>query len=79
MPSYLLLHDVQPDTELTRTFKTPALWGLAYTGTYWHDGRASTINEAIQIHAGEALNSKIAWENLSIEEQEALLIFLKHL
>ncbi len=75
----LLLHDVQPDTELARTFKTPALWGLAYTGTYWHDGRASTISEAIQTHAGEAVNSKTAWKSLSIEEQDALLIFLKHL
>lgn len=75
----LLLHYVQQASTPNRSFKTPPLWGLAYTGTYWHDGRASTINEAIQLHAGEASSSLNEWSQLSNEAKQALLIFLEHI
>jgi hypothetical protein len=39
------------------TFLTENLWGVASTGPYMHDGRATTLAEAILEHGGEAQNS----------------------
>ena len=36
------------------TFTTARLWGLCDTEPYLHDGRAFTLNEAIEAHGGEA-------------------------
>ena len=37
-----------------REFTTARLWGIADTGPYLHDGRATTLSEAILLHGGEA-------------------------
>jgi CxxC motif-containing protein (DUF1111 family) len=44
-----------------------------------HDGRASTLEEAISLHGGEALSSKNAFEQLSIQEKTKLVRFLESL
>jgi CxxC motif-containing protein (DUF1111 family) len=46
---------------------------------YLHDGRARTINEAILWHGGEAEASKTVYENMSQNDKDALLAFLKSL
>ena len=46
-------------------FVTPPLWGLASRTAFLHDGRASTPNEAILAHAGEANESRAAYEALA--------------
>jgi CxxC motif-containing protein (DUF1111 family)/predicted lipoprotein with Yx(FWY)xxD motif len=46
---------------------------------YLHDGRARTIDEAIRWHAGEALNTKNAYEALSSHDRNTLLDFLESL
>ncbi|MEM7311748.1 MAG: di-heme oxidoredictase family protein, partial [Planctomycetota bacterium] len=43
--------------DLQREWKTPPLWGLADSAPYLHDGRAETIEEAIEWHGGEAQDS----------------------
>ncbi|MCA9516305.1 MAG: c-type cytochrome, partial [Myxococcales bacterium] len=60
-------------------FRTPPLWGLRLTGPYMHDGRATTIDDAIMAHAGEAETSRMRYEGLSDADRDAILAFLKSL
>lgn len=59
-----------------REFRTQPLWGLAAVGPYLHDGRATTIDEAIRWHDGEALASRRAYAGLPDADREDLLAFL---
>ena len=86
VPAYtdLLLHDLGPElgdgVELGEAsgqeFRTQPLWGLAATGPYLHDGRADTIEEAIEAHGGEALRSRERWDAADAAERMAVLTFL---
>jgi cytochrome c peroxidase len=58
---------------------TQELWGVGSTGPYLHDGRATTITEAIVEHGGEAEASRNAPAALSTAEQRDLLAFLENL
>lgn len=90
----LLLHDMgaalddgyTEGTAPTSSWRTPALWGLglspnAQGGEYFlmHDGRARSIEQAIQLHGGEATRSKNAFNALSASEQQKIIRFLKSL
>jgi len=83
----LLLHDVaEPgapgivDGQAgAHDFRTPPLWGLAHSAPYFHDGRADTIEQAIQSHAGEATGARTNFTALSDTERQALLAFLSSL
>lgn len=90
----LLLHDMGSDLDdgytegnaLTYEWRTPPLWGLGLSpatqgGQYFllHDGRASSIEEAIMLHGGEAENSKIKFLNLAKSEKTDLIKFLESL
>jgi CxxC motif-containing protein (DUF1111 family) len=90
----LLLHDMGSDLDdgytegSAKTFewRTPPLWGLglspnAQGGKYFllHDGRAGSIEAAIQLHGGEALQSRNAFNQLTAADKNALLKFLKSL
>ena len=88
VPAYsdLLLHDVaDPDGAyvsqdpgvLPTEFRTPPLWGVVGTAPYLHDGRASTLTDAIDGHFGEAATSKSAFSELNETERAALIEFLK--
>jgi hypothetical protein len=63
-----------PSTFLTRT-----LWGVGSSAPYLHDGRATTLTEAILEHGGEAAGSRTAFLARSPGEQRALLAFLNNL
>lgn len=58
---------------------TKELWGLANTGPYLHDGRATTIEEAIIEHGGEARASRRNFSDLNDADQNDLLAFLNNL
>jgi CxxC motif-containing protein (DUF1111 family) len=83
----LLLHDVAEPDALgieegdagIHDFRTPPLWGLATSAPYMHDGRASTIEGAIEKHAGEGAASQDEVTKLSASDREALLAFLRSL
>ena len=90
----LLLHDMGPglDDSYTEGFaetyewRTPPLWGLglsrdAQGGGYFlmHDGRATSIEEAILLHGGEAEQSKNNYNQLQETEKQQLLAFLESL
>ncbi len=90
----LLLHDLGPSFDDGYTegaaerseWRTPPLWGLglvkdAQGGDYYllHDGRAHSIEEAIQSHGGEAENANSNFSSLSEEEKGQLISFLESL
>jgi CxxC motif-containing protein (DUF1111 family) len=84
----LLLHDMGPaladgiveGTAKPTQFKTPPLWGISRTGPpYLHDGRASTLEQAIGAHAGEASDVVRKWTGLPAAEKARLLAFVQSL
>ena len=60
-------------------FTTARLWGVADTAPYLHDGRATTLTEAIDAHGGEAQASRDAFAALSDKQRAQLLAFLGRL
>ena len=90
----LLLHDMGPGLDdgytegnaKTFEWRTPPLWGLGLSpnsqgGQFFlmHDGRAKSIEEAIQMHGGEAAASKNKFNLMNAAEKNNLLKFLKSL
>jgi cytochrome c551/c552 len=59
-------------------FVTENLWGVGSTPQYLHDGRATTIREAIREHGGEAQASRNAYFNLNANNQRNVIRFLKN-
>jgi CxxC motif-containing protein (DUF1111 family) len=53
--------------------------GLRFSEKFLHDGRATSIEEAIRLHAGEAGPSQNRFAALPQADREALLAFLKQL
>jgi hypothetical protein len=68
------------------TFLTEALWGVGSTAPYMHDGRATTLVEAILEHGSglssdtsEAANERRNYINLAASDKRALVAFLENL
>lgn len=61
------------------TFLTRNLWGVGSTAPYLHDGRATTLAEAILAHGGEAATARNNFRRASVANQRALLAFLDNL
>jgi CxxC motif-containing protein (DUF1111 family) len=89
--SDLLLHDMgdeladhRPDGQADGTeWRTTPLWGLRVIREFLngdvfllHDGRARTIEEAIEYHGGEGAMSRAAFRSLSTEDRAALVDFV---
>ncbi len=88
VPAYtdLLLHDVGPDLADIclgladpSEFRTEPLMGVRFKSAFLHDGRAPTIEAAIELHGGEAAAARDRFVALSKKERTALLRFLKRL
>lgn len=90
----LLLHDMGSGLDdgyteasaKTYEWRTPPLWGLGLSpnsqgGKYFllHDGRARSIEEAIQLHGGEAIQSRNNFNQLTETYKAAVLKFLESL
>ena len=67
-------------------WRTPPLWGLGLAddsqggaGYYLHDGRATSLEQAIEMHGGEAAGVIINYSNLSQEDKDKLYEFLMSL
>jgi len=70
----------------TYEWRTPPLWGLGLSpnsqgGSYFlmHDGRATSIEQAILLHGGEGAASQEAYLQLSQEDKDLLIEFLESL
>ena len=81
--SDLLLHDmgglgdgIVQGTAGAREMKTAPLWGLRASAPYLHDGRALSVDQAIQAHDGEALASRNRYRALNATQRQQLLDFL---
>jgi len=61
------------------TFMTKELWGVGSTPPYLHDGRATTLTEAVLAHGGDARPARDAFTALSVDEQTVLIRFLANL
>ncbi|NME72031.1 di-heme oxidoredictase family protein [Flammeovirga aprica] len=71
------------------TFRTPPLWGLGRNleilerngkaTLFMHDGSATTIEQAIQKHNGEATSVRDAYNALSAEEKAKIVKFINTL
>ncbi|MFV8271286.1 di-heme oxidoredictase family protein [Flavobacterium sp. GT2N3] len=90
----LLLHDMGSNLDdgytegsaKTYEWRTPPLWGIGLSENsqggnlfLMHDGRASSIEQAIIMHGGEAANSSNAFQKLTQSEKNAILKFIKSL
>jgi CxxC motif-containing protein (DUF1111 family) len=60
-------------------WRTPPLWGVRDSGPYLHDGRATTLEQAIAMHGGEGDDSAQAFAALESKEKAMLIAFLKTL
>ena len=60
-------------------FRTEPLMGLHLRSKFLHDGAATTIEQAIDLHAGEAQRARDKFANAPAKEKAALLAFLKSL
>lgn len=89
LPVYsdLLLHDMGPELAdglqqkeaAGNEFRTQPLWGLSAVGPYLHDGRATTIRAAIEMHGGEGSAARDAFMELDGDARADLLAFLHSL
>jgi len=90
----LLLHDMgsglddgyTEGTAKTSEWRTAPLWGLGLSpksqgGQYFllHDGRAHSIEEAIEMHGGEAAEAKNKFDALTETDKQKLIRFLNSL
>jgi CxxC motif-containing protein (DUF1111 family) len=90
----LLLHDMGPGLDdgytegsaTTSEWRTPPLWGLGLSpksqGQQYfliHDGRARSIEQAIDMHGGEATQARDKYNSLLNPEKDKLIKFLKSL
>ncbi len=82
----LLLHDMgeaRADICLGQAtpaeFRTEPLMGLRLAKVFLHDGAASSIDQAVQLHDGEAKRSRDRFERLKPAERAAILKFLNSL
>ena len=60
-------------------FLTPSLAGVGATGPWLHDGRATSLSEAIRWHGGAAQTSAGAFEALDEAQQNEIVAFLENL
>ena len=68
-----------PSDKRRQEWRTPPLWGVSASAPYLHDGRASTLTEAIIHHGGEAKFSVKKYLQLPPVERVALIDFLNTL
>jgi cytochrome c peroxidase len=60
-------------------FLTKRLWGAANEPPFFHHGLFTTLRRSVLAHAGEALQSRQAFQALTAAEQDAVIEFLKTL
>ena len=72
------------DERLMGAFKTPSLRGVALSGPYFHDGRASTLEDAVDLMlkggvTNPYLDDRLKPARVTPKQREQLLAFLRSL
>ena len=82
----LLLHDMGPDLADIclgqagpADFRTEPLLDLRSAEHFLHDGRATTLEQAIELHGGEGSGARDRFKGLSATDRAAVVAFLKSL
>src|SRR6185436_19983962 len=82
----LLLHDMGPERAdiclglaSPSEFRTEPLMGLRFLQQFMHDGKATTPDEAIEMHGGEGWRAREKFRKASSKDREALFEFLRSL
>src|SRR5579863_3202665 len=82
-----LLHDVGTGDGIVQAgpadtankLRTAPLWGLRIKARFMHDNASTTVNDAIQRHAGEAQTVVSNFNALTAAQQQQLITFLNSL
>jgi len=81
--SDFLLHDmgalgdgITSDAAGPTMMRTAPLWGVRSRSRLLHDGRATTLTDAITLHAGQGAAAAAAFQGLSAAQQQQVLAFL---
>jgi CxxC motif-containing protein (DUF1111 family) len=61
----------------TNRIRTAPLWGLHHRRLLMHDGRATTIEQAISFHGGQAAASRDAFNRLNASDRNAMLTAMR--
>lgn len=85
--SDFLVHDMGPkladgiaqNNALGGEWRTAPLWGLGRRHYFLHDARATTLEQAIEAHAGQAAHAVDGYHKLSGTTRTDLITFLKSL
>jgi CxxC motif-containing protein (DUF1111 family) len=84
--SDFLLHDMgalgdnlEMGSATAREMRTAPLWGLRFVTQYLHDGRATTVEQAILAHDGQARGAKDRFTALAASAKARLIAFLQSL
>ena len=85
--SDFLLHDMgslgdgieQQGRATSREMRTAPLWGLREITTFLHDGRATTVEQAILAHEGQGAGARDRFRALGLDSKAKLLKFLNSL
>ena len=84
--SDFLLHDmgslgdgITQNRATGRLMRTAPLWGLRQLTTYLHDGRATTLEQAIAAHDGQGRRARDRFARLAYYDRARLIAFLKSL
>ncbi len=75
VPQFSVLDPFQTGHE----WRTQPLWGVSLTAPFLHDGRAETLEQAIEMHGGEAEASRDLFLGLTPVERADIIEFLEHL
>ena len=85
--SDFLIHDMGPTLSdgvldgdaQPQEWKTPVLRGMRFFREFLHDGRATTLHDAIVMHGGEATAIRDAYLNLSSADRDKIVQFVRAL
>jgi CxxC motif-containing protein (DUF1111 family) len=59
--------------------RTAPLWGLRSVTAFLHDGRSTTVEDAVLKHAGQGQHARDLFQQLNSTDRAALVAFLKSL
>jgi CxxC motif-containing protein (DUF1111 family) len=84
--SDFLLHDMgalgdglEMGSATGKEMRTAPLWGLRFITTYLHDGRATTLDQAILAHDGQARGARDNYAALAAAAKAKVIAFLQSL
>ena len=63
----------------TRLMRTAPLWGIRFRTRLLHDGRATTVEQAVQAHSGQAAGSARQFARLSAQDRQRVVEFISRM